>query len=144
MAKPKVEPVQEPVDKQKEYLVDKFGGLIKQIGDGYGQPLQEELIRRLEKTISDFHEEVEELLENLKNRSAEREERLKELLEKAAMPDEPVEPEPGDGEPEPDLSEWEKRLERKSQNDKDTGNGKEEPEAVEDRGKKKGFFKKSK
>jgi len=34
------------VDPQKRYLMDQFGGLMEQVGEGFGGPLQEELIRR--------------------------------------------------------------------------------------------------
>ena len=46
------------VDPQKQYLMDQFGNLMEQVGDGFGGPLQEELVSRLEQTIADFHEEV--------------------------------------------------------------------------------------
>jgi len=141
MAKPIEQPAPEPVDKQKEYLVEKFGGLIKQIGDGYGQPLQEELIRRLEKTISEFHDEVTELIDTLKNRSAERQQKLKELWEKGAEVAEPDAPaaESVEGEEE-DLSEWEQRLEEKSKKAGSSSKVKGE----EEKPKKKGLFGKKK
>ncbi|MDP6202485.1 MAG: hypothetical protein QF616_09700, partial [Candidatus Marinimicrobia bacterium] len=65
------------VDPQQQYLMDQFGGLMDQVGDGFGGPLQEELIRRLEQTIADFHEEVNEMLGNLKDNSEKRHDRLK-------------------------------------------------------------------
>jgi len=67
------------VDPQKRYLMDQFGGLMEQVGEGFGGPLQEELIRRLEQTIADFHEEVSDMLTNLKDNSEKRHERLKEI-----------------------------------------------------------------
>mgnify|MGYP003324891645 CR=1 FL=1 len=67
------------VDPQKQYLMDQFGNLMEQVGDGFGGPLQEELISRLEQTIADFHEEVNEMLTNLKENSEKRHERLKEI-----------------------------------------------------------------
>ena len=57
------------VDPQKQYLMDQFGNLMEQVGDGFGGPLQEELIKRLEQTIADFHEEVNEMLSKLKENS---------------------------------------------------------------------------
>ena len=57
---------QPKVDPQKQYLIEQFGNLIEKVGEGYGGPLQEELIRRMEQTIADFDEEVTEMLENLK------------------------------------------------------------------------------
>ena len=46
------------VDPQKQYLIEQFGNLMEKVGEGYGGPLQEELIRRMEQTIADFDEEV--------------------------------------------------------------------------------------
>ena len=59
------------IDPQKQYLMDQFGNLMEQVGDGFGGPLQEELISRLEQTIADFHEEVNEMLGRLKDNSSE-------------------------------------------------------------------------
>ena len=67
------------VDPQKQYLMDQFGNLMEQVGDGFGGPLQEELISRLEQTIADFHDEVNEMLGRLKDNSEKRHERLKEI-----------------------------------------------------------------
>ena len=49
------------VDPQKQYLIEQFGNLMEKVGEGYGGPLQEELIRRMEQTIADFDEEVSEV-----------------------------------------------------------------------------------
>ena len=54
------------LDPQKKYLMDQFGNLMEKVGDGFGGPLQEELINRLEQTIADFHEEVSEMMASLK------------------------------------------------------------------------------
>jgi len=85
MAKKTDEPVAEEskisaVDPQKKYLMDQFGDLMEQVGDGFGGPLQEELISRLQQTIADFHEEVNEMLSKLKENSEKRHERLKEMI----------------------------------------------------------------
>jgi len=82
MAKKTDEPVIEEnttpaVDPQKKYLMDQFGDLMEQVGDGFGGPLQEELISRLQQTIADFHEEVNEMLSKLKENSEKRHELLK-------------------------------------------------------------------
>ena len=55
------------IDPQKKYLMDQFGNLMEQVGDGFGGPLQEEMISRLELTIADFHEEVNEKLVDIEN-----------------------------------------------------------------------------
>ena len=69
------------VDPQKQYLIEQFGNLMEKVGEGYGGPLQEELIRRMEQTISDFDEEVSEMLESLRDNSEKRHEKLKQIWE---------------------------------------------------------------
>ncbi len=117
MAEANKEQKEQPVDIQKQYLIEKFGSLIKQIGDGYGAPLQEELIRRLEKTIADFHDEVTNLIEEMRTRSQERYEKLRSIWEHEISDEapsdsgEPVETE--EEEQPPEMSDWERRLEEK-------------------------------
>ena len=99
------------VDPQKQYLIEQFGNLMEKVGEGYGGPLQEELIRRMEQTIADFDEEVSEMLESLRNNSEKRHEKLKQIWEN---PEESSEGEPSnDGAPSMSegSSDWEKRLE---------------------------------
>ena len=125
------------VDPQQQYLMDQFGGLMDQVGDGFGGPLQEELIRRLEQTIADFHEEVNEMLSNLKDNSEKRHERLKEIWNNpdAMVQDEPDEPDDGPG-GETEMSEYEKRIEGLAGDSK-----KDEPQEKDEKPKKKkGFF----
>ena len=126
------------VDPQKQYLMDQFGNLMEQVGDGFGGPLQEELIKRLEQTIADFHEEVNEMLSKLKENSEQRHAKLKEIWNN---PESQNESEIGDSkaddrmaEPElEDMSEWEKKIEAQSKQS-DEKPKEEEPK------KKKGFF----
>jgi|TARA_B100000315_G_scaffold214272_1_gene212718 hypothetical protein len=125
------------VDPQQQYLMDQFGGLMDQVGDGFGGPLQEELIRRLEQTIADFHEEVNEMLSNLKDNSEKRHERLKEIWNNpdAAVDDVPDEADDGPGD-ESEMSEYEKRIEGMEGDSKD-----DEPQEKDEKPKKKkGFF----
>lgn len=138
------QPEEQP-DKQKQYLTEKFEGLLEQIGEGYGRPLQEELIRRLEKTIAEFDEEVSELISDLKERSKKRHEELKRLWlqepnqeESSPVAEEKTErPEEESAE----ISEWERRLEGKAQTSKPT----KESAPQEEKPKRKGLFlKKSK
>ena len=124
------------VDPQKQYLMDQFGNLMEQVGDGFGGPLQEELISRLEQTIADFHEEVNEMLTNLKENSEKRHERLKELWDNPdastdANEGDDVDVGPGGGSEE--MSEWEKKIEAGGDS------GSDEPKEEEPK-KKKGFF----
>ena len=125
------------VDPQQQYLMDQFGGLMDQVGDGFGGPLQEELIRRLERTIADFHEEVNEMLSNLKDNSEKRHDRLKEIWNNpdTAVDDVPDEPEDGPSD-ENEMSEYEKRIEGLEGDKK-----KDEPQEKDEKPKKKkGFF----
>ena len=125
------------VDPQQQYLMDQFGGLMDQVGDGFGGPLQEELIRRLERTIADFHEEVNEMLGNLKDNSEKRHDRLKEIWNDPDTSVDDVRDEPEDGPSEErEMSEYEKRLEGLEGDSK-----KDEPQEKDEKPKKKkGFF----
>ena len=71
----KPEPSQ-ALDEHKEYLAQNFGKLIEKIGDGYGKPLQDELMSRMEQTIAESHDEVTNMVEQLKAKSRKRYEKL--------------------------------------------------------------------
>ena len=119
------------VDPQKQYLIEQFGNLMEKVGEGYGGPLQEELIRRMEQTIADFDEEVSEMLEHLRDNSVKRHEKLKEIWENPEQPT--ANPEATSEVPE-DASDWEKRLEGIADDGANKEKAKEEPP------KKKGLF----
>ena len=119
------------VDPQKQYLIEQFGNLMEKVGEGYGGPLQEELIRRMEQTIADFDEEVSEMLEHLRDNSVKRHEKLKEIWEN---PEQSTASSEAPSEVPEDASDWEKRLEGIA----DDGATKEE--AKEEPPKKKGLF----
>ena len=125
------------VDPQKKYLMDQFGDLMEQVGDGFGGPLQEELISRLQQTITDFHEEVNEMLAKLKENSEKRHEKLKEIWDNPETPSvtediaQTQESKPQTESKE--MSEWEKKLE--------SADAKLDEKPVKDEPpKKKGFF----
>ena len=119
------------VDPQKQYLIEQFGNLMEKVGEGYGGPLQEELIRRMEQTIADFDEEVSEMLEHLRDNSVKRHEKLKEIWENPEQSN--ANPEATSEVPE-DASDWEKRLEGIADDGATIEKAKEEPP------KKKGLF----
>tara|TARA_A100001015_G_C14639526_1_gene574878 strand:+ start:204 stop:647 length:444 start_codon:yes stop_codon:yes gene_type:complete len=125
------------VDPQKKYLMDQFGDLMEQVGDGFGGPLQEELISRLQQTITDFHEEVNEMLAKLKENSEKRHEKLKEIWDNPETPlvteDIAQSQESLPQTESKEMSEWEKKLESADAK-LDEKPAKEEPP------KKKGFF----
>ena len=135
------------IDTQKQYLMAKINELTDGIAPGYGEAFLEELMGRLEKTVSEFNEEVSDLLESLKVRSAERDEKLKEMMERGD--DSEAEPSAVNGDvsaAESEMSDWEKRLETKASD----ADGETEPapkgdeEEEEERPKKKGFFSRKK
>ncbi len=117
-----------PLDEHKEYLAQKFGTLIESFGEGYGKPLQDELMKRLEGTISEFHTEVSELVEQLKEKSRVRYDRLQSMLEDESNTDNNSDEKPDE------VTEWEKRL---AENESVSNS---EGEKQSDN-KKKGFFK---
>lgn len=134
----------EELDAQKQYLIAKIDEMADGVAPGYGEAFLEELMGRLERTVSEFNEEVSELLETLKSRSAEREEKLKALL--AGGDDAPSESSEEVSAAESEMSDWEKRLESKG------GTSPKEPETAaeqteepeEEEPEKKGFFKRRK
>ena len=130
------------LDPQKKYLMDQFGNLMEKVGDGFGGPLQEELIKRLEQTIADFHEEVSEMMANLKENAEKRHEKLKEIWNNPDASLEVVDnqdSQPGNSEPEGEMSEWERKLEEAGKLG-DSGSSKPEPDKEEEAPKKKGLF----
>ena len=131
------------LDPQKKYLMDQFGNLMEKVGDGFGGPLQEELINRLEQTIADFHEEVSEMMTNLKENAEKRHEKLKEIWNN---PDAALE-EPSESgtqiaapdESKSEMSEWERKLEEAGKLDESSSDSKP-AEEKEEAPKKKGLF----
>ena len=129
------------MDPQKQYLIEQFGNLMEKVGEGYGGPLQEELIRRLEQTLADFDEEVTEMMENLKENSVKRHEKLKEIWEQSdeeeTASEESADASGGGPAGDDDASEWEKRLEGLKENNP---GGDANPAEEEEAPKKKGLF----
>ena len=124
------------VDPQKQYLIEQFGNLMEKVGEGYGGPLQEELIRRMEQTIADFDEEVSEMLESLRDNSVKRHEKLKEIWENPEQSAPPNE-DSADGSVDEDASDWEKRVEGMASKD---GDNELKEEETKEEPKKKGLF----
>ena len=135
------------IDAQKKYLMAKINELTDGIAPGYGEAFLEELMGRLEKTVSEFNEEVSELLESLKVRSAQRDEKLKEMMERGDDSEaEPSAVNSDESAAESEMSDWEQRLESKAKDaggeTKSAPKGDEEEE--EEKPKKKGFFSRKK
>ncbi len=86
-------------DSRMKFLEENLGKLMKGIDKNYSQVMQDELVRRLEKTVSDFNEEVKALLAQLQGEELDAEEPLEEA-------DSPVAPKPAADA----LSAFEKKL----------------------------------
>ena len=54
---------------KKEYLEEKLHLIGDRLNDAYGEPLLDELINRMERTVSHFNEEVDSILESIKSRT---------------------------------------------------------------------------
>ena len=101
-------------DSRLGYLNDKLDDLLDGINASYGEELFNELVKRLERTINDFNDEISVLTEEVKGNSEKRAEIIHTLMEGQDMAqtettaDEVQETSNLDSEI---LSEWEKRLE---------------------------------
>ena len=130
----------QPEEIQKSYLLENFEAIIEQIGEGYGAPLQEELIRRMEKTVAEFHEDVSDLVVQLKDQSEKRQNTLKQMLNSDdqeivdKIVDEVVDI-PGERE----MSDYERRLENMDSPKKD-----DQDKTGDQQKEKRGFFKRKK
>ncbi len=96
-------------DNRRDYLSEKLDDLLDGINDTYGTVLMDELISRLEKTVTDFNQEVKELMDQLRARSEKKEQLLGKLRSaESIVPEESTEvPE----EPKRAMTKLEKRLE---------------------------------
>ena len=129
-----------PEEIQKSYLLENFEAIIEQIGEGYGAPLQEELIRRMEKTVAEFHEDVSDLVVQLKDQSEKRQNTLKQMLnsDDQEIVDKIVD-EVVDIPEERKMSDYERRLENMDSPKKD-----DQDKTGDQQKEKRGFFKRKK
>lgn len=130
----------QPEEIQKSYLLENFEAIIEQIGEGYGAPLQEELIRRMEKTVAEFHEDVSDLVVQLKDQSEKRQNTLKQMLnsDDQEIVDKIVD-EVVDIPEEREMSDYERRLENMDSPKKD-----DQDKTDDQKKEKRGFFKRKK
>ena len=145
MPEPNSEEQVPKLTEQQKYVNEKVAVLLDQIGDEYGESLTQQLVQRLDTTVSDFHEEVTNLLSELKEKSVSRQERLRDAWQHrfdtppqtAKVPAVASEGTPAQG-PGDESSDWEKRLETIESGEA----GKASAAAVDDgkKKKKKGFF----
>jgi len=94
---------------RKNYLIEKLDDLLLGINVNYGSHLMEELASRLQKTVDEFKEELQDLIGSLKTSNEKKEEILIKIISGEA--DSPKTSEPEKVEEESEISEWEKRLE---------------------------------
>jgi hypothetical protein len=103
---------------RENYLNEKLDNLLSGINATYGQVLLEELMIRLQRTITDFNEEVQSIMDDLKVSSERRSHLIHDLMEgKDLSPDKTDSDGPDESDvtsdETPEMSEWEKRLEGK-------------------------------
>ena len=93
---------------RKAYLIEKLDDLLDGINATYGIAIMDELISRLEQTVSEFNEEVQSLMNTLKENS----EKKGELLEKIKAGEfDTLEEKVVETKAKQEMSEWERRLE---------------------------------
>ena len=98
---------------RENYLNEKLDNLLSGINATYGQVLLDELMIRLQRTITDFNEEVQSMTEKLKSSTEKRSQLIEKIKSSIDERDEETESiETLETEPEiRELTEWEKRLE---------------------------------
>ena len=131
---------------EEKFVKEKVDALLEKVGEGHGEPMQQELAERLEKTVNEFQNESAKILADLKANSEDRRDELKKLWEhrneeqlaESAGPEESQDLE---------SSSWEKRLETKEKSVEEKPKGKaktEEKSEKKPKKKKFGFFKRKK
>ena len=104
-------------DSRQNYLNEKLDNLLSGINNTYGQVLLDELVTRLQRTLDDFNEEVQEIVGDLKESSDRRNQIIHDLMEgkEATQSEDVPASESGDtsGPDISEMSEWERRLEGK-------------------------------
>ena len=101
-------------DSRLGYLNDKLDDLLDGINASYGEELFNELVKRLERTVNDFNDEISVLTEEVKGNSEKRAEIIHTLMEGQDMAQTETTDDVGQKTSNLDseiLSEWEKRLE---------------------------------
>jgi DNA anti-recombination protein RmuC len=96
------------------YLNKKLDDLISVVNTSYGQTLLDELVTRLQRTITDFNEEVEGVMNELKKSSERRFQLLQDLKSDSTEDSINASSDENDSSAnDSEMSEWEKRLEGK-------------------------------
>ena len=110
---------------RKHYLSEKLDDLLEGINDSYGTLLMEELLARLELTVKDFNDEMNNLCDELVKKEKERQQLIEMLTTTDSIPEQApastqttesdIKPEDLTAhieteESEEDVPEWEKKL----------------------------------
>lgn len=83
-------------DSRMNYLKDNLGHLMEGIDKNYGQVLMDELMRRMESTVSDFNEEVKAMLSQLQGVQTTPRDNILAASNRTAAPKASAPPEPMD------------------------------------------------
>jgi len=95
---------------RKKYLIEKLDDLLLGINVNYGSHLMEELASRLQKTVDEFKEELQDLIGTLKTSNEKKEELLTKIISGEAETTKISESDKVEQESE--MSQWKKRLEK--------------------------------
>ena len=105
-------------DQLTAMLSAKLNEFLDGVSDSYGKVILDELVARLEYTVTDFKDEVGDIMEQMLENAANKKEILADLIARETKPDvaeEVTNGEVSEGsskESERDMSEWEKKLEQ--------------------------------
>ena len=99
-------------------LSAKLNEFLDGVSDSYGKVILDELVARLEYTVTDFKDEVGEVMEQMLENAANKKEILADLIARESKPAAAEEGTNGEasansgGEGDREMSEWEKKLEQ--------------------------------
>ncbi len=105
-------------DQLAAMLSAKLNEFLDGVSDSYGKVILDELVARLEYTVTDFKDEVGDIMEQMLENAANKKEILADLIARETKPDVAEEVTNGEasegsvGESDREMSEWEKKLEQ--------------------------------
>jgi hypothetical protein len=105
-------------DQLAAMLSAKLSEFLDGVSDSYGKVILDELVARLEYTVTDFKDEVGDIMEQMLENAANKKEILADLIARETKPDVAEEATNGEasagsaGEGDREMSEWEKKLEQ--------------------------------
>ncbi len=105
-------------DQLAAMLSAKLNEFLDGVSDSYGKVILDELVARLEYTVTDFKDEVGDIMEQMLENAANKKEILADLIARETKPDVAEEATNGEasagsaGESDRAMSEWEKKLEQ--------------------------------